>query len=153
MRSKLVLSYYDYSKETSPVGVYGAEIDAANFDAQATLMDNLKAAIEAVTLCTLIKDTRTHSEETYPKTQPTSPYAQREAKWLVSYTDDADPVGDGSFEIPGPDLTLLVAADGQFMNLTAGAGLALKTAIQAFYRSKLENTVTVTTIQHVGRNN
>ena len=151
MPSKLNLSYYDFSKETSGVSIRLADVNAGNFAAQNTAMDNIVSAIQGVTLTTKIKDQRIFSETEFTKNLPASPYAQREAKWLVKFTDTVDPNGNGSFEIPGPDLTLLVAGEGK-MDLTSVNGAALVTALEAGMRSKLGNTIEISEIVHVGRN-
>lgn len=151
MPSKLNLTYYDFSKESSSVGIRMADVNAGNFAAQTGLADDIVDAIQAVTLTTKIKDQRIHAETEFAKIKPASPYAQREAKWLVKYADTVTPNGDGSFEIPGPDLTLL-ASSGDVMDLTSVEGAALVAALEAGMRSRAGNTITVTEIVHVGRN-
>lgn len=151
MPSVLNLTYYDYSKENSSVSVRLADVTAANFDAQDGLMDDIVSAIQAVTLTTKIKDQRIFAVTEFAKTLPTSPYAQREAKWLVKYNDTVNPNGNGSFEIPGPDLSLLVEGEG-VMDLTSTEGAALVDALEAGMRSRLGNTITIAEIVHVGRN-
>jgi len=151
MPSKLNLSFVDYDDESSTASVRGATVTAGNFTAQDALFDAIVAAIDGVSIATLYKDQRILSEVETPKTLPTNAFAQRETKWLVRYTDDVDSNGDGSFEIPAADLSLL-SANTPFMNLAAGAGLALVTALEAGMVSRLGNAVTITNVVHVGRN-
>lgn len=151
MASKLQMQIMDYSFEDSPVTVSGVDMNAGNIAAQFGLMDALRDAIIGVTLGTLVKDSRTAAITENARTRPTSPFAQRENKWLVRYLDTVDTNGNGTFEIPTPDLALLDNS-GEFMDLTSTEGAALVTAIEAFHRSRLGNTVTVESIEYVGRN-
>lgn len=151
MTSKLVLSYVDYDEETSSVGVRGVDFTAANFDAQVALQDALVTAISGVTIANQYKTQRIAAAVETAKTLPTDPYAQRETKWLVRYTDNVNSNGDGSFEIPGADLSLLIT-NGKTMDVSAGAGAAFVTAFEAYARSKLGNAVTFVSATHVGRN-
>lgn len=151
MTSKLNLSFVDFDDEVSSASIRGNDITAGNFTAQAALLDAIAAAIDGVTVGTMFKDQRILSEVLTPKTLPALAWAQRETKWLVRYTDNVDPIGDGSFEIPTADLTLLLTGT-KNMNIAAGAGLALVTALAAGMPSRLGNPITIVDIIHVGRN-
>lgn len=151
MTSKVTISILDYDKESSTVGIRGDDVTAGNFAAQETLMDAIVAAIDGVSIGTSYKNERTYAVNESAKTPPASKFAQRETKWLVRYTDDTDPIGDGSFEIPAADLALL-ATNTKTMDLSAGAGAALVTALEAGMVSKLGNAITVVDVIHVGRN-
>lgn len=151
MASKVQLLYMDYSYEESPVTLPGVDFTAGNIVTQFGLIDDFVDAINGVTLGTLVKDTRTAAVAEFTKTRPASPFAQREMKWLVRYTDDVTPNGDGTFEIPTPDLALLDAG-GEFMDLTTAGGLALIAAVEAYGRSRLGNAITLVSAEYVGRN-
>lgn len=151
MTSKLTISVLDHDKESSTVSVRGADVNAGNFAAQEALMDAILAAVDGVSIGQVYKDERTYAVNEVTKTPPANPFSQRETKWLVRYTDDVDSNGDGSFEIPAADLALL-SLNTKNMNLAAGAGLALKNALEAGMVSKLGNAITVTDVIHVGRN-
>jgi hypothetical protein len=152
MASELQVKYLDYSGEKSTATFRGVDLTAANFDAQNTLMDNLVGALQAVVLGTKIQDTRKSSVDDFTETRPASPYAQRENKWLFRYTDNVNPTGNGTLEVPTPNLTFL-NTEGTFLDLASTEGAALKTAFEAFQRSRLGNTVTLVSAQYVGRNN
>ena len=152
MASKINLSIMDYFFEDSPTQWSGVDMNAGNITAQFGLMDDLRDAIIAVTLGTVVTETRTALVDENARTRPTSPFAQRELKWLVRFNDTVNPAGNGTREIPTPDLALLDAS-GEYMDLTSTEGAALVAAIEAFHRSKLGNTVTVESIELVGRNN
>jgi len=150
--SKVEVQFLDYSLERSTATFEGVEITAANFAAQKTLIDSLVGSLQAITLATKIKDSRTAVETKFTETRPTSPYAQRENKWLLRFTDNVNPTGNGSKEVPAPDLDLL-NAEGTYLDLTSTEGAAFKTDFEAFQRSRLGNAVTLVSAQYVGRNN
>jgi hypothetical protein len=152
MASKLNITYLDYSLETSTAGFTGVTLTAGNFAAQAALMDTLVSATQAITLATKIKDSRIAVVTPFAETRPTSPYAQRESKWLLRYSDTVSPAGNGTIEVPASDLDLL-DANGTHMDLASTEGAAFKAAFEAFQRSRLGNSVTLDSIEFVGRNN
>lgn len=143
------VKFLDYSDERSDFGIYTPDLTAANFDATIALIDALVVEIEAVSLGTKIKDTRSATVATFPATLPVSPSAQRESKWLIKAVDNVLG-GDVRATIPTADLQFLVAGTGA-MNLAAGQGLSLKNALEAVMLSKYGNAVTVNSIEHVGR--
>lgn len=150
MTSSATLKAKDYSNEATRFGFNMTQVTAANFDAQVTLLDNIQTAVGNVALGTFLgKSMQAVDVAVGPKATVVN--AQREAKWRVTYTDDVQPEGNGSFEIGMPDLSLLVAGTGK-MDVSAGAGAALVTAIEAGVVSRLGNAVTVDDIIHVGRN-
>lgn len=150
MTSFVTLKALDYGEEATRFGFHIVQLTSANFDATIAAVATLQGAVDNVVLGLFDgKTVQAQDIEVGPKA--TDPYAQREAKWRVRYTDDVSSQGNGSFEIGMPDLTLLVAGTGK-MDITAGAGAALVTAIEATVLSRLGNAVTVTEIIHVGRN-
>jgi hypothetical protein len=150
MPSSATLKAIDYSGEATRFGFNMLQVTAANFDAQVVLLDNIQTAVGNVALGTFLgKSMQAVNVAVGPKATVVN--AQREAKWRVTYTDDVQPEGNGSFEIGMPDLSLLVAGTGK-MDVSAGAGAALVTAIEAGVVSRLGNAVTVDDIIHVGRN-
>lgn len=124
MTSKVVFSYLDHSGERSPATFRGVTLTAVNFTAQMGLIDDLRDALADITLATLSKDTRVAVETIVSNTRPANVYAQRENKWLVRYTDNVNPVGDGSLEIPAPDLAFL-NNEGTFLDVTTTEGVLL----------------------------
>ncbi len=150
MTSSATLKAKDYSNEATRFGFKMTQVTAANFDAQVILLDNIQTAVGNVALGTFLgKSMQAVDVAVGPKATVVN--AQREAKWRVTYTDDVQSEGNGSFEIGMPDLSLLVAGTGK-MDVSAGAGAALVTAIEAGVVSRLGNAVTIDDIIHVGRN-
>lgn len=152
MASELDVTYLDYSREKSTAGFRGVDLNAGNFAAQQALMDALVSATQVIVLGTKVKDTRKAVVTTFTETRPVSPFAQRENKWLVRYTDNVTPSGNGTLEIPAPDLDFL-DANGTHLDLAGVEGAAWVAAFEAYQRSKLGNAVTVASVEYVGRNN
>lgn len=150
MAGKQTLTYLDYSLERSNVGVHVVTPDAAGLDAWNLSLDALRDAMDGVTIGTRTKDARLYDTAVAAATPPASVNAQRENKWLVIASDDV--TGKVvSFEIPTADLTLL-SGNTDLMDISAGAGLALKNAIEAIATSDVGNTITVNEVRFVARN-
>lgn len=150
MAQKVAFTYKDFNDESSTVGFTHGDMTAASFDADHTLISNLSAALGALTLCTQSKKTIVSDELLTGIAQPVDPYAQRESKWLVRYKDTSTQK-TYSLEIPGADLTLLVAGDDR-MDPANAAYIAFETAFEAYHRSPAGNPVSLLEIVHVGRN-
>lgn len=127
-------------------------LTAANLVAQQALHAALAAAVAGVTMGT-VRHTTTLLEETVGTSNPAaSNLAQRENKYLCRYHD----VTTGQkyrVSLPTADLSIL-PNNSEFLDLTAGAGQALKDAFEAVVRSpgNAANAVTLDTVQFVGRN-
>lgn len=150
MTSSVELGSVDFSQEKSRFQVYVPTVTAANFDATVTAIDTVQAAVNGVVLQATSRRVLKAEDVPYGPAS-VDPVAQRESKWRVTFTDAVTPNGNGSFEIPCADLTLLLPGSGE-MDTTAGAGLTLKNAIEANLVSRLGNAITVDKIIHVGRN-
>lgn len=141
----------DYSRETSVFSVPtddGTPPSAADMTALYTNLANMTIGTRGDG--TLHETTVNDAGST---ATPASPYAQREAKYVVSFTSDV--TGNRySREIPAPDLTLMAAGQ-QFLDLanaTVAAFVAAFEAIARVQEGAAFNAVTVTSIKHVGRN-
>lgn len=150
MTSKVTLSAKDHDGEGTSFGFYIGTLSAANFDASLAAVTSLQSLVNAITLGTfdgkIVK-----AVEAAPSAVPADPYAQREAKWRVNYTDDVNPLGNGSFEIGMPDLTKLSAGTGK-ADLTDVDVAAFVSAAEGLLVSRLGNAITITELVHVGRN-
>lgn len=142
--SKLNLTFVDRDDEASTVSVHSTALTAGNFTTQMGLADSLVAAIEAVTLMVLGKDSRIAVEDQFPYVLPTDPYAQRGIKWLVRARDANG--NSVTFHIPGANLGLAGILVGENMDLTSTEGAALVNAIEAFVKSNDGEAVTVSEI-------
>jgi len=142
----------DFSNEKSSFQVTSITANAGNLAAQQTAAAALFAAIEDLTIGELTKQSMNLVIYDTPAI-PTSPYAQRELKWLVSY------VGDSSgkifqTEIAAPDITDNVVGNSDIADLASTDWAAFVTAFESFVRSPDNGTETVTVLkaQVVGRN-
>lgn len=124
----------------------------ANVAATETLTGNLATAIAAVTLGRSIRNTIVYNRAIVGNEPAASTAAQRENKWLCRY-HDVTTFQKYRVEIGTADLTKLPDHK-EFMDLTAGDGLALKTAFEAVVRSPADasHLVLLDTVQFVGRN-
>lgn len=150
MTSRGSLRGKDFGGESTSVGFRLPTATSANFDALVIDMQELQDAFNGVTIGDLTaKKLNTIDEEVGP--DAASPLAQRENKWRVTYTDNVDANGNGSFEIPMADLTQLVAG-GELLDVSAATpGETLVNAIEANIVSRLGNAITVQSVRFVGR--
>ena len=153
-------SQYEVTYNDNTVGAGGAvekgrarfnivDLTAANLVATQALLATLLASIQAIVIGELNKERIVLSDTLSSSAPANSPLAQRENKWLVRYTDNTTHrIFKG--EIPTADLTLLVG-NSEFLDLSAGVGLAFKNAFQAVVKSIEGNAVSVISVQFVGR--
>lgn len=142
----------DYSNEKSSFGVTSVTANAGNLAAQQTLAAALVAAVEDLTIGELVKQTQVLVILDSPAI-PTSPYAQRELKWLVNYVGDSSGK-TFSVEIAAPDITDNVVVNTDVADLSSTDWAAFVTAFEAYVRSPDNGTETVTVVgaRLVGRN-
>lgn len=144
--------FIDYSLERSGFGVNSVLLTAGNIVAQSAAAAALAAAVEDLSIATLVKQTITN-EIVDGGTPPTNPYAQRELKWLVTY----QAVAGGKYytvEIPAPDLTDNIVPGSDQADLTSDDWQAFITAFVGFARSPDDpaDSVIVVSARLVGRN-
>lgn len=151
--ARAVMTLIDESLEKTTVAVNSAALSAGNFAAQETAWTALRTAMQALTLGGTVQ----HSLGQFTPLSyvvPTDPFAQREMKWLISYTGDTSgktfqielgtaDIGNGH-KVAGSDRADLTDAD----------WVAFITAFEAFVRSPddIAEAVTVTGARFVGRN-
>lgn len=143
----------DYSNEKSRVTVYNGAITSASIAGFLTQFGALRTAIEGITLGVVQQEAWVGDRTVISNTPPPNEFAQRELKWMVTYTGDTSnkvfqvtvPTADATGNlVPGTDLA----------DLTTTAMAAFVTAFEAIARtpdSDLE-TVTIQSIRLVGRN-
>jgi len=138
--------------ETTTMSVPIITLTPANVAATETLTGNLATAIAAIVLGANNKRELTYNVTQFEKIPAASPLAQRENKWLLRY-HDATTFQKATVSIGTADLTEL-AGNSEFLVITAGAGLALKTAFEAVVVSPYDasHTVILDSVQFVGRN-
>jgi len=149
MASQYILSTRDYSDESSRTTFEGVDLSAGNFAAQLALMVTLSAAAQAILVGHIYKERIVAVENDIPGVVA-SPYAQRELKWLVGFTDQV--LGDKlSIELPAPALSFLVPGS-DVADITATEMVDFIAAMEAFYRVNGTNAINVDYIRLVGRN-
>lgn len=155
MTGSVSFTIRDYSNETSTHSLDTADLTAANFntylDPVTGLVPVYYDALDAIILGNIGSERISARDILISQAPAGSVYAQVELKWLVFYSDNVNSKVYRR-EIPTPDLTLLVAGT-DLMNITAGAGLAWKTAAENLWVSPDGNPVTIFKVQLVGRNN
>jgi hypothetical protein len=147
-----VIPFNDYNAERSTVTVRATELTAANFDAQYSAFIQFYDAIVGITLGLRIGAKFGNDIPIVAGDTPASdPNAQRERKWLVRYSD-ATAMKNYTMELPCADLSYLDPNNREYADMTDLDVAAFVTAFEAFVISPDGNTVTVDSIQHVGRN-
>lgn len=137
--SRVNLTYLDFLGKTAQVGFHVTQLVAGNFTAEMGLIDDLVSAIDGVSLLNLQKDQRLASEDKFAVSNPSDTAALKGLRWLVRMVDSN---GNAvTVQIPGADNTLM--GTGGFLDITAGVGLALKSAIEAVVKSNDGEAVTV----------
>jgi len=142
----------DYSNEKSSFSLTSVTANAGNLAAQQALAATLWGTIDDLSIGELTKQTMNLVIYDTPAI-PTSPYAQRELKWLVQYQGDSS----GklfSIEIAAPDITDNVVENTDIADLGSTDWAAFVTAFEAYVKSPDNGTEAVTVIgaRLVGRN-
>jgi len=152
MATQNTVQITDYSNEKSSFSVTSITANAGNLAAQQTLAAALVGATEALTIGEVTKQAMSLIILDAPAI-PTSPYAQRELKWLVTYVGDTSGKSF-STEIAAPDITDNVAPNTDIADLSSTDWAAFVTAFEAYVRSPDNGTETVTIVgaRVVGRN-
>ncbi|HEY6020599.1 MAG TPA: hypothetical protein VIY48_12130 [Candidatus Paceibacterota bacterium] len=156
MASKYQVRYNDSTAgkngkpESAGTSIRIITMTAGNAAATVTALGTLLTAIQAVSLGLLANETIVWSDTYSNAGFATDKHAQRENKWLVTMEDNTTHRTE-SFTIPCADLDLLPDNHSELMDLTAGAGLALKQAVEAVYRSVEDNACTIVSVKFVGR--
>lgn len=142
----------DYSNELSSFGVVSVTGNAGNLTAQLALQTALSSAVENLSIGHLDKYTYSIEGLNSPVT-PSNVYAQREVKWLVTYTGDTSGK-QFQIEIAAPNLTDNLNGNSDQADLTSTDWVAFREAFEDYARSPDNGTETVTVVNArvVGRN-
>lgn len=154
---KMTLTFRDYGEpgEKSTCQFPGPDMTSGNFDAELTLQNTLRDATQAIVLGTLSKRVSVAVESPQPDTQPASPFAQRETKWLVRYRNTL--TGEkASLELPCADLQFLDGSTVDKADLTGPEMAAFVAAFEAYVLTPgtgvRDTNMEIYEIVHVGRN-
>lgn len=145
--AKFKLSIRDNSRELGRSDFNIDPITVGNIGDILTATAGFRAAVEGITLGVLAKEALVMDETNLSALAPTNPLAQRGVKWSVQYADNTayfDPplnaIPNSGYQqiftntIGTADLSLLDDGEEE-LDLTAGAGLAFKTAFDSFVKS------------------
>lgn len=167
MPGRLGFSMLDYSREKASFSMATGEVTAVSLPGLLTEVGDLRTAIEGITLGVVSDERLSVFETNLANTPPTSPLAQVESAWLVTYEDATaffdDPVNEIPNEgfgrlftmtIPTADIaaTGRLAANSDEAVLTETGMAAFVTAFEATARSPYGGAVNVVSIRAVGRN-
>lgn len=162
------ISVKDYSKELSSSSVHVGGVTAVSLPGLLTDIAAYKAAVDAIIVGVIREDSLRAFATSNSTALPASAQAQRERKFMVTYTDDLpffdDPVnaipnaGFGkifNFEIPTADFSLtgLFPTNTDEVDLAQTQIAAFVTAFEELARSPYGGTVEVLALTGVGRNN
>lgn len=148
----MTLTIADASKESQSFSIYIPEIDEVNYVAASAQLDAYKTAVADLSLGTINIDERQMSRAVEnPLTYPTDPYAQRELKWRIVYSDDVTG-SEYTFLIPAPDLTDNLDGASDLALLTSTDWAAFKSAFEAVALSPAGNAASLVSASLVGRN-
>jgi len=138
--------------ETTTMSVPITTLNAGNYAAQSALIADLITALEGVTIGNPIKSETVILRDIISSDAASDTLAQRENKWLIRYHGNTL---NQKFQVSigTADLSQLVDHT-EFMDLTTGAGSALKSAFEAIVKSPDDASegVTLDSVQFVGRN-
>jgi hypothetical protein len=145
--AKYKLSLRDNSREVGRSDFNIDPITVGNIGDILTAVGTFRTAVEGITLGVGAKESLVMDETNLSALAPTNPNAQRGIKWKVQYSDNTpffDPpvnaIPNAGYQqiftnsIPTADLSLLDDGEEE-LDLTAGPGLAFKTAFDAFVKS------------------
>jgi hypothetical protein len=157
------LTIVDYNGETSRMGVNVGDITAVSLPGTLTDIAALRAAVTGLIVGNQKRDSLTAFASNLTNFLPTSPDAQVERKWLVTYSDNtqwfnppANTVANEGFgkvfqvEIATADASLLTG-NSEYLALDEPEAAAFVTAFEDIARSPYGGNVLVTSIQLVGR--
>lgn len=145
--AKYKLSIRDNSREITRSDFNIDPITVGNIGDILTAIGTFKTAVDGIILGVLAKESLVMDETNISAAAPTNPLAQRGIKWSAQYADNTaffdapvNAIPNAGYQqiftntIGTADLSLLSNGEEE-LNLTAGAGLAFKTAFDALIKS------------------
>lgn len=151
MSGKFSVTYKDYNGESSTAAFDIDEIVSGNIATITPQLGSLESALADVTIGRRTRSTTIANVDDNGDASASDQFAQREVKWLFTLVDSV--TGETlRREVPCADLSLL-ANNVDTLDLTAGDGASLKSAVQAVViNPRTGNSVILTEVRFVGRN-
>lgn len=151
-------TWYDYDGEKSTMQVNTVEITELTLAAQVTALNNLRTALNDITLAVVSKSS-VQDNLWDTKVVPTDQFAQRETKWVIIAQDSAGNLFKAN-EVPTADLSLLEAGSKYIIKNGVvsvsdpdGFVAAVKTAYEAVAVTQTGLSMTIMDMYQAGRNN
>ena len=158
------ISLRDWDKKIGDVQVNTGLVTALTLPGLLTQIGALRTAIDNITIGVVANEKQEVFNTILSQAIPSDPNAQRGNKWLVSYHDNT-PFFDAPVNaipndaylrkfrvmIPTADNSLLADND-TLLDLTAGAGLAFKTAFEAIAKSPAGGSVVIDFVEQTNVN-
>ena len=158
------LTLRDWEGSLGDTQVNTGAVTAISLPALLTQIGALRSAIEAITIGVAAQESQTVFDTILSQDMPTSEFAQRGNKWLVSYHDNTqffDPPlnaipNEGFLRkyrvmIPTADNSLLEDGEKR-LDLTTGVGATFKAAFEAIARSPAGGVVVVDFVEQTNVN-
>lgn len=167
MPGRLAFRMIDYSREESGFSLATGEVTAVSLPDLLTEVGALRTAIEGITLGNVAEESLSVFNTRLTNAAATSPLAQVESAWLVTFEDELpffdDPVNAIPNEGFGRRFTMTIPtaeiatagrlqANSDLANLSETGMAAFVAAFEETARSPYGGTVNVIEIKHVGRN-
>ena len=141
----------DHSNETSSFSFHTPQLSAINIDDYGAVFSTaLMNALDPLILGNVARHSLIANTVQVSALIPANVYAQRELKWHVPYNDDVYGL-PGSFDIPTPDLSLLVP-NTDLLDTTLAAWDTFRDLIELRAVSNAGNPITLGQPRLVGRN-
>lgn len=143
----------DYSKEVTSFAINHGAITALSIGGFLTAVGDMRAAVDAITLGVMAKESITMDSSVLSQAAPTNVFAQRELAWRVSYSGNSS---NKLFQVTigTADPTGRLVDDTDLADLTEANMAEFVSSFNAFARSPDSDTenVTIQEIRLVGRN-
>ena len=156
MTSYYTFTIKDHSDELSVVRIPVADpaTDGSNMATFLTAKDNIRAAIGALSIGTIYKESVTIFDTVLDQSRPSDADAQRESGLQLRYQETASPFKKGRVTIACPDKPLIASPGTDQVDVTGVSVVnALVALIEANWESPNGNNVEVQSAWLVGRKN
>jgi hypothetical protein len=158
MAGKVTITAMGNNKQSSPISYHIPVLNASNIvtnldETVGGTLGDVLLALADVCLMDLVKYDIHASIVDNGVTYPADVNARRDRAMVLSYVDNTFPNMKGIITIPGVDLTVVASPNTDEVDLTITEVAALVTALETAARSKIGNSITITSGRLVGRNN
>lgn len=146
---RLVMKFLDHDTDVKQVSVPTIDNLSGTFAGGLTFANAIRTAVEAVTMGTIIYDAYIYDENVIPApVPPASGFAQNHSQWLITLRDAVNG-HDETLTLPTADYGAagLLLPNSDQADMTAAEWIAVKDALEDFYRSNDGNAVIMISAQ------